>query len=44
MSVFVTNLFALTVPDFFVLYFWDGIMALEDDQFILIDEPLPDAV
>ena len=44
LSVFVTNLFALTVPDFFVLYFRDGIMALEDDQFILIDEPLPDAV
>ena len=38
MSVFVTNLFALAVPDFFVLYFWDGIMVLEYDQFILIDE------
>jgi hypothetical protein len=29
-------------PGFFVLYFWDGIMALEEDQFILIDDPLPD--
>lgn len=38
MSVFVTNLFALAIPDFFVLYFWDGIMALEYDQFILIEE------
>ena len=26
-------------PGFFVLYFWDGIMALEEDQFILIDDP-----
>lgn len=41
MSVFVTNLFSLRCPDFFVLYFWDGIMALESDQFILIDESLP---
>lgn len=44
MSVYVTNLFALVVPDFFVLYFWDGIMALERDQFILIDEQLLQAV
>ena len=42
MSVFVTNLFSLIVPDFFVLYFWDGIIALEEDQFMLIEESLSD--
>lgn len=38
MSVYVTNLFSLATPDFFVLYFWDGIMPLESNQFILIEE------
>lgn len=38
MSVYVTNLFRLSTPDFFVLYFWDGILSLESDQYILIEE------
>jgi len=36
------SILIFTIPDFFVLYFLDGIMALEEDQFILIDDPLPD--